>query len=175
MYDCPQNKPLTIRKATPADANLIHQLAWQIFPETYKEILTQAQSDYMMEWMYSVPNLIKQMTEEGHTYLLGYEEDDCIGYVSVQPENSEIYHLQKLYVLINRQGLGYGRILFNAAIQYIKEVCPNAKSVHLNVNRYNKALGFYQHLGMKKVSEGDFPIGNGYYMNDYIMGLDLTY
>jgi hypothetical protein len=26
---------------------------------------------------------------------------------------------------------------------------------------------------MRKLREGDFPIGNGYYMNDYIMGLDI--
>lgn len=43
----------------------------------------------------------------------------------------------------------------------------------LNVNRNNKALHFYEHKGMKKLREGDFPIGNGYYMNDYIMGLEL--
>nr|HRL86273.1 GNAT family N-acetyltransferase [Bacteroides uniformis] len=24
-----------------------------------------------------------------------------------------------------------------------------------------------------KLREGDFPIGNGYYMNDYIMGLEI--
>lgn len=44
----------------------------------------------------------------------------------------------------------------------------------LNVNRHNtKALAFYQRMGMSKVDEGDFPIGQGYYMNDYIMGLDI--
>ena len=31
----------TIRKATSADCGLIHKLAWQIFPETYKEILSK--------------------------------------------------------------------------------------------------------------------------------------
>ena len=31
---------LTIRKATTADCELIHKLAWQIFPETYKDILS---------------------------------------------------------------------------------------------------------------------------------------
>ena len=164
---------LTIRIATVEDAVLINRLAWQIFPETYKEILSPEQSDYMMEWMYSVPNLIKQMTEENHTYLLGYEGENCIGYVSVQPENDEIYHLQKLYVLLNKQGLGYGKVLFYAAIDYVKKMSSKARSIHLNVNRYNKALGFYKHLGMKKIAEGDFPIGHGYYMNDYIMGLDL--
>ena len=29
---------LTIRKATTADCELIHKLAWQIFPETYKDM-----------------------------------------------------------------------------------------------------------------------------------------
>jgi hypothetical protein len=28
-------------------------------------------------------------------------------------------------------------------------------------------------MGMYKISEGDFEIGNGYYMNDYIMALDV--
>ena len=44
---------LIIRKATTADCELIHKLAWQIFPETYKDILSPEQNDYMMEWMYS--------------------------------------------------------------------------------------------------------------------------
>ena len=30
-----------------------------------------------------------------------------------------------------------------------------------------------EYMGMRKLREGDFPIGNGYYMNDYIMGLDI--
>lgn len=38
----------TIRKATSADCELIHKLAWQIFPETYKEILSKEQTEYMM-------------------------------------------------------------------------------------------------------------------------------
>lgn len=45
--------------------------------------------------------------------------------------------------------------------------------LELNVNRNNKALHFYEHMGMKKLREGDFPIGNGYYMNDYIMGKEI--
>ena len=38
---------------------------------------------------------------------------------------------------------------------------------------FDGALQFYEHMGMRKLREGDFPIGNGYYMNDYIMGLDI--
>ena len=45
--------------------------------------------------------------------------------------------------------------------------------IELNVNRNNPAVGFYKHQGLKIIRQGDFPIGNGYYMNDYIMGLDI--
>lgn len=45
--------------------------------------------------------------------------------------------------------------------------------MELNVNRSNRARGFYERMGMKKLREGDFPIGEGYFMNDYIMGIDL--
>ena len=48
----------TIRKATTADCALIQKLAQQIFPVTYKDILTPEQTDYMMEWMYSFHHVV---------------------------------------------------------------------------------------------------------------------
>ena len=59
------------------------------------------------------------------------------------------------------------------SIKAIKEIHPAPCKMHLNVNRNNKALRFYEYMGMEKVDEGDFAIGNGYYMNDYIMGLTI--
>lgn len=164
----------TIRKATTADCGLIEELAQQIFPVTYREILTPEQITYMMEWMYSPENIRKQMEEEGHTYLLAYHEEEAIGYVSVQPQGEALFHLQKIYVLPAYQGAHCGSFLFREAIKYIKTVHPAPCLMELNVNRYNKALHFYEHMGMRKLREGDFPIGNGYYMNDYIMGMELN-
>lgn len=163
----------TIRKATTADCALIQKLAQQIFPVTYKDILTPEQTDYMMEWMYSVDNIRKQMEEEGHIYFLAYEECEAAGYVSVQQQGEDLFHLQKIYVLPCYQGAHCGSFLFRKAIKYIKEVHPGPCLMELNVNRNNKALQFYEHMGMRKLREGDFPIGNGYYMNDYIMGLEI--
>lgn len=71
------------------------------------------------------------------------------------------------------QGTHCGSFLFKEAIKCIKEIHPEPCLMELNVNRNNKALQFYEHMGMRKLREGDFPIGNGYYMNDYIMGLDI--
>lgn len=163
-----------IHKTTIEDIPTIRAMAAIVFPETYKNILTPQQIDYMMEWMYSKDSLYQQMTKEGHIYYLAYQENEPAGYLSIQPEGEHIFHLQKLYILPQFQGMHLGEQLFKQAIAAIKELHPTPCQMRLNVNRHNKALNFYQKMGMKKIAEGDFPIGNGYYMNDYIMGLDIS-
>ncbi len=165
---------ITIRKATIDDCTTIQSVANIAFPATYTEILSEHQLKYMMEWMYSTESLRKQMLEEGHIYYIAYDQEDkAVGYVSIQPEEKDVYHLQKIYVLPERQGQHIGKLLFEQAIRAIKELHPSPCRMELNVNRSNRALGFYERMGMRKLREGDFPIGGGYYMNDYIMGLDL--
>ena len=162
-----------IRKATTKDIEVIRAMATVVFPHTYCEILSAEQIDYMMEWMYSAESLHRQMTEEGHIYYLAYQGDRPAGYLSVQPEGEHTYHLQKLYVMPDFQGKQLGRVLFGRAIEVIRELHPGPCEMRLNVNRHNRALEFYKKMGMTKVDEGDFAIGNGYYMNDYIMGLRI--
>lgn len=164
---------LTTRKATEADIALIRDIAWKTFPLTYKDIITPEQCDYMMEWMYSEESLRKQL-DEGQCYLLAYDGDRCLGYVSIERQGDTLFHLQKIYVLPDAQGLGAGRFLFNQAVDYVKEQCSAPCRMELNVNRYNRALHFYERMGMRRDREGDFPIGNGYFMNDYIMVIDLN-
>ena len=162
-----------IRKATVEDIDIIRSLASVVFPDTYKDILSPEHLEYEMEWMYSKESLSKQMLEDGHIYYLAYRGNEPAGYLSIQPEGEHTFHLQKIYVLPTFQGMKLGKLLFEQAIKAIKELHPAPCQMRLNVNRNNKALTFYQKMGMHKVDEGDFPIGNGYYMNDYIMGLDI--
>jgi GNAT superfamily N-acetyltransferase len=97
----------------------------------------------------------------------------------VQPEGIAedgvpVYHLQKIYVLPSEQGKGLGKLLFKTAVDYIRSQVPDLPfRIELNVNRNNKAVDFYKHLGMSILRQGDFHIGNGFYMNDYIMGMDV--
>lgn len=161
-----------IRKATKDDCPQIRQLAEQIFPATYKEIISQEQIDFMMDWMYSISNLNKQM-DDGHIYFLAYRETAPVGYVSVEQQDKDLFYLQKIYVLGSEQGTGCGKFLFTEAVKYIKTVHPAPCTMELNVNRENRAIRFYEHMGMHKARQGDFSIGNGYFMNDYIMSMEL--
>lgn len=171
---------LIVRDALYDDIPLIHRMAEVVFRRTYAEILSPAQMEFMMDWMYSEENLRTQM-DSGHHYFLAFAEGAPAGYVSVQPEGNSgegsdgsagpIFHLQKLYVMPDFQGRGLGRILFDRVVSFVTPSAPCR--IELNVNRNNPAVAFYEHIGMRRLRQGDFPIGHGFYMNDYIMGYDI--
>lgn len=162
---------INIRPATLADIPLIRRMAQAAFPATYEKILTPRQIEYMMEWMYSAESLRQQM-EGGHMFFIGEEAGDAVGYASVEPQGAEACHLQKLYVLPAAQGQGYGEALFRHAAGFARSL--GARHLELNVNRHNRARGFYARMGMYESGSGDFPIGHGFFMNDYILSLDLA-
>lgn len=167
-----------IIKAAEGDLHVIHDMAEIVFRHTYKDILSPEQMEYMMEWMYSYPNLQKQL-DEGHVFHIAYSDGKPCGYVSVQPDGvdddgKEVFHLHKLYVLPSEQGSGLGRILFDTAVRHVRKLTGSKTArIELNVNRNNPAVGFYLHLGMEILCQGDFHIGDGFYMNDYIMGIEI--
>lgn len=165
-----------MRKAGIEDIPDIQAMAEIVFRETYKTLLSPEQMEYMMDMMYSEKNLIRQIKERHDTFYI----IDGQGYVSFRPDGQTDdrrprYHLEKLYVLPEYQGKGLGRKLFNRVIEAVKEseAHPCDIRLELNVNRSNPAVPFYEHLGMYRDRQGDFPIGNGFYMNDYIMAIDI--
>ena len=153
----------------------INRLAWLAFPATYRGLLTPDQIVFMMNWMYSPANISGQM-QNNHTYFICYWDSKECGYFSVEKQGEDLFHLQKIYLLPEFQGKGIGKLMFEKAVDFVKQSkSERAGKIELNVNRYNsKALKFYTKMGMKKIFEGDFDIGNGYLMTDYIMSLDVN-
>jgi ribosomal protein S18 acetylase RimI-like enzyme len=157
---------LTIRFATTDDAQLIHELALKVWPQTYADIISKEQIDFMMEMMYNETSLQKQM-EEGCCFIISYDEEAPVGFAAYQEIQPTVYKLHKLYVLTSQQGKGTGRFLIDFIIRNIEQ--QGATAVQLQVNRNNQAIIFYEKLGFKKIQEADFDIGNGFFMNDYVM------
>lgn len=121
----------------------------------------------MMEWMYS-EDVLRRELSGNVTYLLFEINGKAVGYVSFGPECDEKhYHLHKLYLLPGWKGMGYGKLLFEAAEESMRRL--GADMFEFNVNRYNRALDFYLHMNMRIDRSGDFDIGGGYYMNDYVL------
>ena len=169
-----------IRPATEKDIALIRTMADVVFRRTYASILSPEQMEYMMDWMYSGQSLRGQICDEGRWFCVAETATGGIpaGYVSYEREGEledgrQLFHLQKLYVMPQYQGLGLGRQMLDYVKRALASENPEGCRVELNVNRGNPAVDFYERMGLVRARQGDFPIGNGYYMNDYIYAIDL--
>jgi len=160
--------PIIITEAGEQDIPAIIRLAGQIWPSTYKTILLPDQIKYMMDRFYSISALKDQMVSQGDRFLLGRREKEWLGFTSFSSPNlSGDYKLQKLYVLPSCQGQGIGRQLIHEVIRIVRE--KGAPCLDLNVNRLNAARNFYEKLGFFIIESLDIPIGNGFFMNDFVM------
>jgi ribosomal protein S18 acetylase RimI-like enzyme len=160
----------TIRRADTTDIPLIRELCFQVWPQTYASMLTQAQIDFMLEWMYSEASLQQQL-QEGVVYLLCYQGSRPVGFAAYVDRGNGLCKLEKLYVLQDQQGQGTGRFL----VHHISNAASaRGNSVlQLQVNKNNVAQRFYQKLGFVIAREAVFDIGNGFVMDDYVMELKL--
>lgn len=163
---------LRIVHAHTADIPLIQELTMTVWPQTYQHILTREQIEYMLQMMYSTEALQQQM-REGQQFLVAWLEDLPLGFASYGPSEMEgEYKLHKLYVRTDVQKTGAGKALLWFVMEEVKQ--RNGHHLVLQVNRQNEnAIGFYQHMGFRIEHQYDIPIGNGFYMNDYIMGIVL--
>lgn len=161
-----------LKLATVADVAIIRNLAERIWPPTFSSILTPDQIQYMLNWMYSEEELSNQIQGD-HSFFLIIREEIPVGFIGLQPDFPQrgILKIHKLYVLPELQGLGLGKLGIQKACMFAKEKA--CSQVLLNVNRYNKAVNFYQYCGFVLVKQEDIAIGNGFLMEDYVMLLQV--
>lgn len=159
---------LKIQKIGEAEIPAICDLAARIFPDNYAEILSAEQIAYMMEMMYA-EDVLKKQLQKGVWFYLIEIQGEKVGYCAVEPHHkfpNDLY-IHKIYLLPEMQGKGFGK----TTMHEIENIGQNHKllSISLNVNRFNKAKFFYEKVGFEVVKEEDIDIGNGYWMNDFVM------
>lgn len=155
---------ITFKKATETETPLIRHLAEKIWKEHYTPIIGEKQVEYMLQTIYS-EEAQKQQMQTGQEYFLVYINNDVAGYFSITNKEDECF-LNKLYILNEEHCKGIGSMVMQEIIQKSEE----KKRITLTVNRQNfKAINFYFKHGFKIKSVEDFNIGNGFFMNDFVM------
>jgi len=156
-------------EATPGHFPRIRDIACLTWPSTFGAILSEKQIAYMLELMYSLPALEKQVGELGHRFILAREGETYLGYASyeINFEGKPKTKLHKVYLLPESQGKGVGRALLDRV--GVAAQAAGDSVVSLNVNRYNPATQFYEKLGFQIVGQVDIDIGNGFLMEDFIL------
>lgn len=155
---------LAFNKATEQDVANIADLAKKIWHEHYPTIITVEQIDFMLADRYSAKAILEGM-QRGEVFYLAYADDEPVGYASVELKG-DYYYLHKFYIDVAKHRSGIGAEFF----KYILQQIDSAKPIRLQVNRQNiKAINFYFKNGFIIETTGDFDIGGGYFMNDFVM------
>ena len=109
------------------------------------------------------------MSQKRHHFVLANEGNQTLGFASFEwnYDNQKQTKIHKIYILPSAQGKGVGKAL----IDYIATEARKQGSLTLclNVNRFNKAITFYEKMGFSIISEVNIELEYGYLMEDYVM------
>lgn len=172
--------PITISPAGPDDVDVVRRLAQEIWHRHYPGIITVEQIDYMLDRGYSREALLAFVgggdpgtARDERGIALARIGETAVGFVAWYPAGGDdAMKLERLYVLPEQHGKGVGRAL-------IEHVAGRARaagcaSLTLNVNRGNTgSIRAYERCGFVIAGSGDFPIGGGFVMEDFVMRRDL--
>ena len=158
---------VTIRLANADDLTTVEQLAREIWPGTYGDILSSEQLEYMLDLIYNNAALRNQMLNQQHTFLMVEQDGHPVAFAAYSTIEPGISKLHKIYVHQKTQGQGIGKQLIDHIVNQLRP--QGIHTLRLNVNRQNKARLFYEKLGFEVVKEEDIDIGKGYFMVDYVM------
>ena len=163
---------MSIERVNQDKIGIVREIAEITWPIAFGEILSAEQLAYMMEMMYS-EKILKQQLVQGHEFYLYYHQGIPVGFMGIECRYKNLLQLKihKLYILPNYQGLGIGEMFIHFAENRCKELFFN--TLTLNVNRYNKAVHFYEKLNFICAKSEDIEIGNGYLMEDYVMEKEI--
>ena len=142
-----------------------------VWHEAYKEIVSLAQIDYMIEKFQSFNALSEAINKNNYQYYLIKFNNDVAGYIGLHEENKKMF-LSKLYILKEYRG----KHVASKTFEFIESLAKskNLKSVWLTVNRNNShAIEVYKHNGFVITRTQVADIGNGFVMDDYIFEKQL--
>ncbi len=146
----------------------IQQIVEPAWWAVYGPILSDEQVEYMLREFYNTEVLTQLIGNKEQEFVLLSCDGDDVGFAgfSRRPDKPEVFKLNKLYLLPELKGKGYGKILMDEVVRRVDE--NGAKVLELNVNRYNASKGFYERLGFEVAYEEDIPVGK-FFMNDFVM------
>lgn len=152
--------------ADKESAGKLSALASAIVKEHYDPIIGEEQNDYMIKKFQSAEAIISQL-EQGCRYYFVELDGMTAGFIGFFPRDGKMY-ISKLY--IDRRFRR--RHLATDSVEFIRRqtIDEGMDSMFLNVNRHNESsIAFYEKIGFRKLYTEDNDIGNGYFMNDYVM------
>lgn len=162
---------IEIIRVEPKEIPELSAFASGIVKEHFDPIIGSKQNDYMIAQFQSIEGISKQM-KDGYRYYWVKEDGKKAGFLAFYPREGKMY-LSKFYVHKDFRGRHFAKKMF----EFVKEetVKEHLPAVYLNVSKQNtETIAIYEHLGFQIVRKEKNPIGNGFYMDDYVLEYAMT-
>jgi len=157
---------IELRQVKENEIEELSKLATKIVREHYDPIIGVDQNTYMLN-LFQSSNGIKLQINNGYAIYWAIFEGKKVGYFEYKPIDGKMY-LNKLYVDKAYRGNKISVSILDFIIKDTKN--HNMSKIFLNVNKHNDlAISIYKHFGFEKIREECNDIGNGYYMDDYVL------
>ena len=154
---------------TVEDLEILRKVAFQVWPQTFANILSSEQIEYMMNMMYAPGVLAVELANGVHFEIIRINGEPS-GYISYSayPQEQGMAKLHKVYLLPGFHSLGIGQQMLDHAQEQCKKLGFDA--ILLTVNKHNeRAIKAYNRNGFTTTAAVSTPIGSGFFMDDYIM------
>lgn len=158
---------ISIRKASPQDIRAIHEMSSASLPNDFKGVLNTEAIDLLFERLYSQDVLQNDFNAGQVFFVVSDNGRDC-GYASVIQQGPDLYLMPKILIEKGYRKQGIGTALYLKIEEYIKTVHPQHCTLEMLVNPHNKAYGFYEKMGMRKVRETGTDFEGFYLVQDVL-------
>jgi len=148
---------------------LLSAVAQEIFVDYYKPINGIESAEYMADKFLS-EEAIKEQIEHDYVYKLMLKDGLPVGFCAYKIDGNRVF-LSKLYMNKLNRNKGLGKLMLQDCIEYARK--NNKKAIYLTVNKHNKTVDKYKHMGFVTIDSVVTDIGGGFVMDDYIMELTI--
>jgi ribosomal protein S18 acetylase RimI-like enzyme len=154
-----------VRKVKESELSFLREMAIQTFRETFGFDNTETQLEDYFNASYTPSNFIAEYEDDETDTFFLIKGDEKVGFLKVswgsaQTESllDDAFEIQRIYILKEYQGQGFGKVFFEFALQ--KAVDSGHEWAWLGVWEKNyRAQSFYKRYGFEKFAEHSFPVG----------------
>lgn len=146
------NSSITIQKAIPEDAQGIGEVFYRTWLATYPNEefgVTTEDIDFIFKDIKKADGSKYESLPDNTVYFTAKEKDYVVG-VCKLVKHDDINELKSIYVLLEYQGRGIGKMFWTEALKFF----DSTKDTIVKVVTYNKgAIEFYKKLGFKETGK----------------------
>jgi ribosomal protein S18 acetylase RimI-like enzyme len=154
---------------TEAEFKIVNNLGTTIWWSHYSKIVSMAQIDYMLAERCAPEHLRSYLGSRIRWFEILWVGEKPVVYCSYSlASNSSEMKLKQIYLLKEYRGKGLGGLMLRHVEAEARK--KNIRLLMLQANKHNTdSIAIYRKAGFQVREEAIFDIGNGYFMDDYVM------